>query len=139
MAAVFVFLTASTTKAEAAIVGGGFFLSGSLGEVVGLSVQSAILQATLKWTLERKLIGVEGGVEVGRWLYRCCVKNLWVECLILDCIDHSKGDCKCRQYLAFAHGSAGYCGRSLRPRFGIFLWYVYLHVGRRSYPDRFGG
>lgn len=69
-AAVFVFLSASTKRSDAAIAGGGFFLSGSLGEVTGLSVHTAILQVTLRRTLEQKLVGMEGSAEVsGRFCF----------------------------------------------------------------------
>jgi hypothetical protein len=66
MSAVFVFLTVSTKKSEATIASGGFFLSNSLGEVTGLSAQSAILQIILKRTLEQRLAGVAGGADVSR-------------------------------------------------------------------------
>jgi hypothetical protein len=71
--AVFIFLSASTKKSEAAIAGGGFFLSSSLGEVAGMSAQSAILQATLRRTLEVKLAGVEGSAEVNHELCPWCI------------------------------------------------------------------
>lgn len=37
-------------------------------------------------------------------------------------IDHSEGDCKRQQHLAFAHGLAGDCGKRLRARLGIYTW-----------------
>ncbi|KAF7508801.1 hypothetical protein GJ744_008678 [Endocarpon pusillum] len=77
MTASFIFLSASTKKSEAAIAGGGFFLSSSLGEVAGMSVQSAILQATLKRTLESKLTGVEGSAEIIRHV-TSSVSNMWL-------------------------------------------------------------
>lgn len=73
MTTAFTFLCASTKKSEAAIAGGGFFLSSSLGEVAGMSAQSAILQATLRRTLEFKLTGVEGSTEVSHELYPWCI------------------------------------------------------------------
>jgi hypothetical protein len=62
-AAVFAFLSASTKKSEAAIAGGGFFLSLCLGEVASLSAQNAVVQVTLRGTLEQRLGGVEGGAQ----------------------------------------------------------------------------
>jgi hypothetical protein len=76
--AVFVFLSASTKKSEAAVAGGGFFLSLCLGEVAGSSAQIAIVQITLRGTLEPRLGGVEGGAEasVDILLFPVCVTRL---------------------------------------------------------------
>ena len=64
MQAVFIFLSAGINKSENAIAGGGFYLSSSLGEVMGMSCQSAILQAMIRRIQMEKLGGADAGAEV---------------------------------------------------------------------------
>lgn len=64
MQAVFIFLSAGIKKSENAIAGGGFYLSSSLGEVTGMSCQSAILQAMIRRIQIEKLGGADAGAEV---------------------------------------------------------------------------
>lgn len=67
MAAVFVFLTASTRKEDAAIASGAFYLANSLGEVMGIAVQNCVLQGTLRRVLRVRLREVEGCDQVSRF------------------------------------------------------------------------
>jgi hypothetical protein len=119
-ATVFVFLSASTKKSEAAIAGGGFFLSLCLGEVAGLSAQNAILQITLRGTLEQRLGGVEGGTEASvHLLFLVCLDFFATPNLTLILglfTDHSQSDCKRQQHLAFAHGFAGDCDKRIHAK-----------------------
>ena len=64
MQAIFIFLSAGIKKSENAIAGGGFYLSSSLGEVTGMSCQSAILQAMIRRIEIEKLGGADIGAEV---------------------------------------------------------------------------
>ena len=64
MAALFVSLSAAIKKSDVAIASGGFYLSNSLGEVTGVSLQNAILQASIKQILVKKLEGAEERAEV---------------------------------------------------------------------------
>ena len=66
MSAVFVFLSAGTERDDTAIAGGGFYLSGSLGEVTGMAVQNCVLMGTLRSALGAKFGGGEEGMEVRR-------------------------------------------------------------------------
>ncbi|KAI9798956.1 MAG: hypothetical protein M1833_004309 [Piccolia ochrophora] len=63
-AAIFVGLSASTKRSQLGIVGGGFYLAGSLGDVAGVSVGNALLQATLRNGLKEGLEGYEGKMEI---------------------------------------------------------------------------
>ncbi len=64
MQAVFIFLSAGIKRSENAIAGGGFYLSSSLGEVTGMSCQSAMLQAMIRRMPLEKLGGADAGAEV---------------------------------------------------------------------------
>ena len=64
MQAVFIFLSAGIKKSENAIAGGGFYLSSSLGEVTGMSCQSAMLQAMIRRIQSEKLGGADAAAKV---------------------------------------------------------------------------
>ena len=64
MQAIFIFLSAGIKKSENAIAGGGFYLSSSLGEVTGMSCQSAILQAMIRRIEMERLGGADAAIEV---------------------------------------------------------------------------
>ena len=64
MAAVFVFLSASTKKSDNAIAGGGYYLACSLGEVTGIAVQNCVLIGTLRSALTDNFGSGEEGMEV---------------------------------------------------------------------------
>lgn len=67
MAAVFVFLTATTRKEDTAVASGAFYLAISLGEVAGIAVQNCVLQGTLRLVLRATLREVVGSDEVCRF------------------------------------------------------------------------
>lgn len=63
-AALFVGLNAGVKRGQTAIAGAGYYLSMNIGEVTGMSICNAILQATVKRRLEKFLRGREQGLEV---------------------------------------------------------------------------
>ena len=64
MQAIFIFLSAGIKKSENSIAGGGFYLSSSLGEVTGMSCQSAILQAMVRRIQVQELGGADAAAKV---------------------------------------------------------------------------
>ncbi|CAF9927241.1 MAG: hypothetical protein HETSPECPRED_006524 [Heterodermia speciosa] len=62
--AVFIALAAGVDETQMAISSTGYYLAGNIGALIGASVASNILVATLKSGLENALRGVEGGDEV---------------------------------------------------------------------------
>lgn len=62
----FIYLAAGVDDSQMAIAGTGLYLSANIGTLVGASLTNAILQTTLKASLQRELSGWEGGMEV--WL-----------------------------------------------------------------------
>ena len=71
MQAIFIFLSAGIKRSENSIAGGGFYLSSSLGEVTGMSCQSAILQAMIRRIQIEKLGGADAAAKVRPLLTPC--------------------------------------------------------------------
>ena len=91
MQAVFIFLSAGIKKSENAIAGGGFYLSSSLGEVTGMSCQSAILQAMIRRIQMEKLGGADAGAGVRLFANASCFYFPTHRLLYLDQADGAIG------------------------------------------------
>lgn len=59
-ATTFVGLTAGVEERQMAIAGTGLYLSGNLGMLIGVSLASKIMQASLRKGLQKALMGFDG-------------------------------------------------------------------------------
>lgn len=59
-ATTFIGLAAGVEESQMAIASTGLYLSGNLGMLIGMSVASKIMQASLKKGLKRALVGFDG-------------------------------------------------------------------------------
>ena len=74
-AALFVGLNAGVKQGQTAIAGAGYYLSMNIGEVIGMSICNAILQANVKLRLEEFLLGREHGLEVRFPASKSCTES----------------------------------------------------------------